>query len=75
MRLELCQPLPPDACGTVSLTFQNQTLELNVQVAHAGATQDGMKFIYNSDSERNAVVRLLASLTLPNDRRRPVLVA
>jgi len=34
-----------DACGTVSMTFQNQTLELNVRVAHAGATQDGMKFI------------------------------
>ncbi|MGP8258731.1 MAG: PilZ domain-containing protein [Acidobacteriaceae bacterium] len=75
MRMELGQPLPPDACGTVSMTFQNQTLELNVRVAHAGATQDGMKFIYTSDSERNAVARLLASLTLPRDRRRPVLVS
>jgi hypothetical protein len=74
MRLELCQPLPPDACGTVSMTFQNQTLELNVRVAHAGATQDGMKFIYTSDSERNAVARLVASLTVPHERRRLVLV-
>jgi hypothetical protein len=75
MRLELCQPLPPDACGTVSMTFQNQTLELNVRVAHAGATQDGMKFIYTSDSERNAVARLVASLTAPQDRRRLALVS
>jgi hypothetical protein len=75
MKMELQQPLPPDACGTVSMTFQNQTLELNVQVAHAGETQDGMKFIYSSDSQRNAVARLLASLTIPYERRRPVLVS
>ena len=75
MRLELCQPLPPDASGTVSMTFQDQTLQLNVRVAHAGATQDGMKFIYTSDSERNAVARLVASLTHPHDRRRLVLVS
>ena len=72
--MELCQPLPQDACGTVSMTFQDQTLELNVRVAHSGATQDGMKFIYSSDSERNAVARLVASLTVPRDRRRLLLV-
>jgi hypothetical protein len=74
MKMELQQPLPPDACGTVSMTFQDQTLELKVQVAHAGATQDGMKFIYSSDTQRNAVARLLASLTISRDRRRPILV-
>ena len=74
MRLELRQPLPPDACGTVSMTFRNETLELNVRVAHAGATQHGMKFIYTSDSERNAVARLVASLATPQRQPRLALV-
>jgi len=74
MRMELCQPLPQDACGKVSLKFQDLTLEVNVRVAHAGATQDGMKFICSSDNERNAVARFVASLTVPRDRRRLLLV-
>jgi hypothetical protein len=64
MRLELPQPLPSDACGTVSMSYQNRTLELNVRVAHAGATQGGMEFLYTSEGERDAVAQLLASLQL-----------
>jgi hypothetical protein len=69
MRLELPQSLPPDARGTVSMTYRDQTLELNVCVAHAAETQLGMKFLYTSDSQRNAVAHLLASLATP--KRQP----
>jgi hypothetical protein len=74
MRLELNPPLPPDAHGTVSMTYRDQTLQLNVRVAHAGETEAGMKFIYASDSERNAVAHLIASLATPRNCLRPVLV-
>jgi hypothetical protein len=62
MRLEFWQPLPPNASGIVSLSYQNQTLEFNVRVAHAGPTHGGMEFVYKSESERSAVARLIASL-------------
>ena len=65
VRLELPQPLPPDACGTVSIGYQDHILELNVRVAHAGATQGGMEFMYNYASERSAVERFLAALKTP----------
>lgn len=65
IRLELPEPLPPDACGTVSIGYQDHSLELNVRVAHAGATQGGMVFVYSSDNERSAVARFLAALKTP----------
>jgi hypothetical protein len=63
MKLELRQALPPNACGTVYVDFQDRTLELNVRVAHAGAAQGGMEFLYQTESERHAVATLLASLS------------
>lgn len=73
MRLDLRQPLPPDARGTVLLTHHDQLLELNVRVAHTGGACGGLEFLYTSDVERDAVSRLVASLTAC-DTRRPVLV-
>src|ERR1700691_2588 len=63
MTLETQQPLPKDALGTVSISYQDRTLELNVRVVHAGESQSGMEFIYHSDAERKAVIHLVASLT------------
>lgn len=62
MRLEFPEPLPPHSYGRVSLSYKDCWLELNVRVAHAGATHDGLEFIYESDKERNAVEHLVASL-------------
>ena len=74
MRLELRQPLPPDARGTVTLSCHDNPLELSVRVAYSGKTHDGVEFIYNSDSERDAVAHLVASLAGPADRPRLVLL-
>ena len=74
MRLELSQPLPADACGTVVLSYQDRPLPLSVRVAHVGESYDGMEFIYRSEGEREAVARLIASLTAPAKRPRLMLV-
>ena len=72
MRLELCQPLPADARGTLLMTYRDQPIEINIRVAHRGATHDGVEFIYQSDGERLAVTHLVASLSAPT--RQPQLV-
>jgi hypothetical protein len=74
MRLDLPQPLPADACGTVAMSYHEETLELNVRVAHTGTVQKGLEFLYSSEKERNAVARLIASLAEGQNRPGPVLL-
>jgi hypothetical protein len=74
MRLELSCPLPPDACGTVFLSYRDRALQLSVRVAHTGTTHDGVEFVYKSDHEREAVARLIASLSTTTGRPRLALV-
>jgi hypothetical protein len=74
MRLELRKPLPPDARGTVILGCHDTPLELSVRVTYSGKTHEGVEFIYNSDSEREAVARLVASLASPASGPRLVLL-
>lgn len=62
MRLELRQPLPPDYAGIVSLTYQNLSLEVPVEFAHASAPQEGVRFVFSSDKQRSDVARLVALL-------------
>lgn len=70
MRLELREPLPPDACGTVHLSYGDCPFELSVRVAHTGATHDGVEFVYKSEHEREAVARLVAALATAASRPR-----
>jgi hypothetical protein len=72
MRLELPDPLPPDARGTVAISYQGRTLELSVRVAHAA--NGGLEFLYESEGERKAVEHLVASLAGARSRPGPVLV-
>ena len=74
MRLELREPLPPDTRGTVLLDCHDTRLELSVLVTYSGKAHEGVEFIYNSDSEREAVARLVASLASPANRPRLVLL-
>jgi hypothetical protein len=74
MLLELRQQLPPDACGMVSISYQDRTLEIEVRVAHAGATHGGMEFVYKSDSERSAVAQLVTALASSRPQLAPILL-
>jgi len=70
MKLELPMPMPLGACGTLMLSCQQRTLYIGVRVAYSSDTHEGVEFLYQSDSERHAVARLIASLALPTDRPR-----
>jgi hypothetical protein len=74
MKLELRQPLPTDSRGMISMSYQDGTLEVKVRVAHAGAKYDGLEFIYESERERSAMARFIASLAAPQNRPGPVLL-
>jgi hypothetical protein len=63
MKLELQEPFPPNARGTVSICHQDGLLELDARVAHAGETHGGMVFLYKSVRERAAVADLIAGLS------------
>lgn len=68
MKLELPQPLPHDYTGTVSLCYQDVNLEIGVRIAHTGAHEDGVKFVFSSERERAAVASLVALLAAPASR-------
>jgi len=68
MQLEVRQPLPANCRATVSLTYQNLALEIPVEVAHSGSSQEGVKFIFTSEKQRSEVARLVAMLA---DHRGP----
>lgn len=74
MKLVLGEPIEPNAVGTVSLSYQGQTLDFQVRVAHVVGTQVGLEFIYSSDLERIAVSHLVESLAAPHNRPGPVLI-
>jgi hypothetical protein len=72
MLLELPEPVMPNACGVVSVfDSRHGLLELQVRVAHSEATLGGMKFVYRTDFERDAVAQLVASLA--TSQKRPTL--
>jgi len=74
MRLELEEPFPPNARGTVSISYQDGRLELNARMAHVGETHGGMVFLYKSDRERIAVADLIAAMSASRNRVGPVLI-
>lgn len=74
MRIELQHPIAADTCGTVSLIYQDLSLELRVCVTHAEAEFKGLKFLFESDKDRNAVERLVALLSRSSGPPGPVLV-
>lgn len=74
MRLEVRLPLAPDACGKVRFSYQDFTMEIPVRVAHSGSFYDGVKFVYETDEQRDEVTRLVTRLTAPQQRTGPMLV-
>jgi hypothetical protein len=74
MKVLLQQPVAPETCGTVSLSYLDLSLELRVSVAHAGPNYDGLKFLFESDKDRIAVERLVALLSGSTGPPGPVLV-
>lgn len=74
MRVELGQPVAPDSCGSVSISYRELSVELPVCVTRSGPDNDGLKFVFRSDEDREAIERLVARLAGPTGQRGPVLV-
>ncbi|MGA8874124.1 MAG: PilZ domain-containing protein, partial [Candidatus Korobacteraceae bacterium] len=74
MKLEIQQPLSPNTCGTVQLRYGDFMIDVPVRVAHSGSSYDGVKFVYESDEQRDEVIRLVALLAGAKQRLGPVLL-
>ena len=75
MKLEVREHLSTDSCGAVHLSYKNLSLDLPVRVANSGPTYDGLRFIFETDEQREDVVRLVALLAgVDAARPGPVLI-
>ncbi|MGA7342244.1 MAG: PilZ domain-containing protein [Terracidiphilus sp.] len=74
MRVEIGEPVLADACGTVSISYKDVSLEQRVCVAHCGTGWDGLKFLFESEKDRAQVERLVALLAGSEGQPGPVLV-
>jgi hypothetical protein len=74
MTFEVRQPLTPGSSGTVSISYQDHTIEIHARVAHVTETHGGLEFLYGSDAERSAVTHLVASLAASQNRQGPILL-
>lgn len=74
MRVELRDPVTPDTCGTISVSYKELSLELPVCVARAGAGQSAFRFILESEKDRTAVERLVSLLAGMTGHAGPMLV-
>ncbi len=74
MKVKLPQPVTRDTCGTVCVDYLELSLEVRVSVAHAGADYYGLRFLFESDKDRDAVERLVSLLAGPSGHSGPVLV-
>lgn len=62
MQLEIEQPLGLSTRGIAAIACGGFALEIAVEVSHSGPSQEGVKFIFSSDSQRSDVARLVAIL-------------
>jgi PilZ domain len=74
MKLEVHQPLPPDCFGTVRVRYREYTIDLAVRVAHSGGSYDGVKFVFESNEQRDDVNRLVALLAGSKQPSGPLLL-
>jgi hypothetical protein len=74
MRVELHEAVTPEACGTVSFSYKELSLEVPVCVARSGAGQGGLRFVFESEKDRGPVDRLVALLAGATGQPGPTLV-
>jgi PilZ domain len=74
MRVEFAEPLPALATGIVSLTYRHISLEVPACVVRAGERQEGLRFRFKSDKQRDQVAELVGLLARSSAEPRPTLV-
>ena len=73
MTLEIREAPAPKSAGTVLINAHDQSMEISARVAHVEANHVGLEFCYESETERDAMARLIASLAA-GPRPGPVLL-
>ena len=73
MKLEVSEPLGPDSSGTAHISHEGVTLDVAVRVAHTSSSHDGVRFVFDSDEQRDEVTRLVGILAGPHHQG-PVLL-
>ena len=73
MKLEVREPLCPDSAGSAHISLEGVTLDVAVRVAHSSSSHDGVRFVFESDEQRDEVTRLVGILSGPQHRQGPVL--
>lgn len=61
--------LVPRARGSVSFEYEEMTFDLQVSVTHRGSHRGGLRFIYDSEQERNSIIELISRLVSGQGRR------
>jgi len=65
MRVELGDPFAPGSSGTVSLNYESLSMAVPVSVVRSDLTGNGLRFVYDSEEQRDAVARLVTCLASP----------
>ena len=74
MKLELRDPLPLESVGTISVSYEGLAVEISARVTHCQPNCNGLRFIYETDEQRNQVARLTARLASSRSKSGPVLL-
>ena len=62
MRLQIRAGLALYTRGEVSFDYDDLSFALRVRVAHSGSASGGVKFMYESEDQKSAVLELIARL-------------
>jgi len=74
MKLTVDRPLTNECEGRVRVAYEDIVVEIPFRVAHSGPSYDGVRFLYESDEQRDDVIRLVTQLAGPHQRQGPTLV-
>jgi len=66
--LQISSFLRPNVSGQVSFEYENLFFDLCVRVTHCGSRLCGLKFLYRAESQRDAILELIARLAERHSR-------
>jgi hypothetical protein len=68
MKVELREPLAVDARGLLSMDLDGQILEIGVQITYSRSVRHGVRFLCESEDQREILNRYMAFLAAPQNR-------
>lgn len=75
MRLEMQHPFPLDSVGTLELSVEGIAVELGFRITNCQHRSNGLKFIYESEEQRQRIRRIVSLLASPHNKPGLVLLS